>query len=431
MIALSKLSYPQLAGACEPGGATALSLVTELAPAGGPHAAVAPAHHVVGRDTPTFAYETRFVDGQPAVTVVIDQKSSQLNRIEAAILQSIRDEHPLLSRVPRVRVSYGNNHAGYTDLELPQRIYDGHILAGTVGGQPVTDHPVYRAARDCTPDNARVLLELSPGSLVLGSWDSTRKTRQARYRSALTGEIIGVLADQRTGAARESRTGAARIDPVGDSVSLTGDELRTVLAGQRDDLSPGLIRNVEKAANRSVTAAHSGTLLGLGSTPPTLTSPGVVSCSRIIRTQVLSFAVLRTLRFDAGPAGDIACRALLGAYALAGLARANAELTIRANCDLVEAAPTAVKLDARDGKFAALAVPSIADTDELLEQALAEARREADITWRGQVFGIIGNPVIYAAASAGPAASGAGGADRHAPRRFRLPHFIEGRVTRR
>lgn len=412
---MSTLSYSQLVAACEAGGASALSMVTELAPAGGPHAAVAPANYVVGRDTPAFAYETRFIDGQPATAVVIDAKQSQLNRIEAAILQCIRDEHPLLSRVPRVRVSYGGG-VSYTDLELPQRIFDGHILAGAADGRPVAEHPVYRAARDCSLDNARVLLELSPGSLVLGSWDSTRKSRQARYRSAVTGEIIGVLADQRSGAPRESRSGAARVDPVGDAVPLTAEQLRTVIAGQRSELRPDLVDSSDAA------------LLGLGSTPATLKGPGAVSCSRIIRTQVLSFAALRELRFDAGPAGDAACRALLAAYALAGLARANAELTIRANCDLVEAAPTAVKLDARDGEFITLDVPSIDDADELLEQALDAARREADIAWRGQVFDVTGNPAIYAAASAGVPADN--GADRRSPRRFRLPHFIESRTTR-
>lgn len=359
---MSKLSYSQLVSACEAGGPTALSLVTELTPAGGPQAAVAPARYVAGRNVPTFGYETRFVDGEPVLVVMIDQKQSQLNRVEAAIIQSIRDEHPLLSRVPRVQVSYDEGRVVYTDLELPQRIYDGHIRAGTVDGIPVTDHPAYRAARDSSPANARVLIELSPGSLVFGAWDSTRKARQGRYRSALVGEIIGVLADQQAGA------------------TVTADE---------PSADPGL-----------------------GSTPPTLHKPGVVSCRRIIRTQVLSFAALRQLRFDAGPAGDASCRAVLAAYALAGVTRSNAELSIRANCDLVEAAPTAVKLDARNGDFLALEVPSIEEADQLLEQALDEAKREADIQWRGQVFRVVGSPAGYAAAQV--EADGGSAAAKHA-----------------
>lgn len=390
MIALSKLSYQQLSAACEPGGASALSVITELAPAGGPHAAITPAPYLVGRDTAAFAYETRLIDGESTAVVIVDQKESQVNRVEAAILRGIRDQHPVLGRVPRVQVSYDGGRIVYTDLELPQRVYDSHILAGAVDGQPVVSHPLYRAARDCSPENARSLLELSPGSLVFGSWDSTRTARQGRYRGALVGEIIGVLVDQQNGIPRRDRVGA-RV-PVG------GDELR----GPGDELSPDLVRSVEDAAVRVA-----------------------VSCSRIIRTQVLSFAALRQLRFDSGPVGDAACRVLLAAYALTGVARANAELNIRANCDLVEAAPTSVKLDARDGEFVDLAALSIEEADELLELALDEAHREADINWRGQVLKVTGNPAVQAAARSGGSASQ--NAVTHPPRRFRLPHFIESR----
>ena len=350
---MAKLSYAQLSAACEPGGSTAISLVTELTPAGGPHAAVAPEPH--GADRKTFAYETRLIDGEAVTTVVIDGKQAQLGRVEAAILQSILDDHPVLGRVPRVQVCYQDGQLRLTDLELPERIYDAQIRSGTVDGKPVTDHPVYRAAREDSPANARTLLELSPGSLVFGSWDVTRKGRQSRYRGALASEIIGVLADQ---------SGARGADGGG--------------------------RNTR-----------------------------VVACGRIIHTQVLSFTALRQLRFDCGPAGDTACRMLLAAYALAGLARANAELNLRADCDLVEAAPAAVTLDERDGDFAELQASSIDEADALLERAMTDAKREADIDWHGQVFRVTGNPASYAGLKAGTAGQ-PGGAD--APTRPTLTH---------
>lgn len=365
---MSTLSYPQLLAGCEPGGATALSLVTELAPAGGPHCGVAPAS-VDGRNRATVGCQTRLIDGQAATVVIIDDTPGQLARVEAAILQSIGDEHPLLSRVPRVRVSYGR--LGCTDLELPQRIFDSQILAGTVGGSPITAHPSYRAARDCSAADARVLLELSPGSLVFGACDSTGKTAQPRYRTALAGEIIGVLTD-RPGCASDGNEEAA-----------------------------------------------------IGFSLPRLPDSGVVSCRRIIRTQVLNFAVLRQLRFDSGPAGDAACRALLAAYALAGLVRSNAELTIRTDCDLVEAGRTSLKLDARDGDFVVLDAPAVQETDALLARALEEAQREADIHWQGQVFEVTGDPAARAAVVA-EQADGAG-ASGHPPRPFWRTHLVTGR----
>ncbi|WP_234787398.1 type I-U CRISPR-associated protein Cas7 [Mycolicibacter sinensis] len=358
MTVLSRFSYQQLTAACQAGGASTLSLATELAPAGGPHAAISPARRA-GRGPSAIATETRLIDGNPTVTVVVDDNQGQIQRMEAAILQGVRDQHPVLSRVPRMEVSYEGGRTVYTDLELPQRVFDGHFLTGSIDAHPAIAHPVYRAARESAPENARALMELSPGSLAFGAIDAARGTGQSRFRGAVSGEIIGVLVE---GAAADSRAGS-----------------------------------------------------------------DTVCCSRILRTQVLSFAALRQLRFDCGPAGDEACRALLGAYALAGLARSNAELSIRANCDLVETGPTTLKLDARDGDFVELAALSIEQADELLERALVQAYREADITWRGQVLRVTGNSGAYAAAQNGGVAQEAPVA--HEPRRFRLPHFIESRRT--
>ncbi|BBZ24028.1 type I-U CRISPR-associated protein Cas7 [Mycolicibacter hiberniae] len=352
---MSKLSYQQLTAACQAGGGSTLSVSTELAPAGGSHTAIRPARGS-GRSASTVA--TRLIDGSPTATVLIDDNHSQVQRVEAAILQGIRDQHPTLSRVPRTQVSYEGGRLVYTDLELPQRIFDGHFLTGSIDGKPAITHPAYRAARESTLDNARTLLRLSPGSLAFGAIDSALGTGQSRFRGVLSGEIIGVLVD---GAPADSR-----------ALADTG-----------------------------------------------------VCCSRIIRTQVLSFAALRQLRFDCGPAGDEACRVLLAAYVLAGLTRANAELSIRASCDLVEAGPTTLRLDARDGEFVELEALSIAEADMLLERALLEAYREADITWHGQVLSVTGDPAAYAAAQSGGAPQD--DAAVRAPRRFRLPHFIEAR----
>jgi CRISPR-associated protein Csb1 len=236
---------------------------------------------------------------------------------------------------------------------------------------------------------------MSPGSLVFGAWDSTRKARQGRYRSALVGEIIGVLANQSNGGRKESLRGGARVDPVGMSVQLQGDDLLAIVNLQRDELSPKLVGKIEKAAKKP--NATSASTLGVGGIPPALDALGVVSCRRIIRTHVLSFAALRQLRFGNDPATNVACRALLAAYALAGLARSDSELYLRANCDLVESSPTKVILDRRGGEFDDIEPLSIAAADKLLTEAVAAARA-AGISWGGAVFTVIGNDEIFAAA---------------------------------
>src|SRR5436853_121218 len=79
----------------------------------------------------------------------------------------------------------------------------------------VTGLEAYRASRNASPANARTLLDASPVSLVFGCWDSSRSARQGRWRSALTGEIVGFCADD-----RPASKGGARVDPVGMQVQL-------------------------------------------------------------------------------------------------------------------------------------------------------------------------------------------------------------------
>jgi len=81
---------------------------------------------------------------------------------------------------------------------------------------------------------------------------------------------------------------------------------------------------------------------------------------------------LRALRFDSPtPEGDVACRALLAAFALNGLARSDAELLLRANCDLVEAGPAVVTLDKRYGQKESFEPLSIDQAQDLLSTDLA------------------------------------------------------------
>lgn len=346
---MSRLSYHHLVAASQAGGANTLRLSTDLAAAGGPHVAISPAPRP-SRGAPVPAAQNRLIDGTATAAVVIDDNASQIQRVQDAIMAAIAAEHPLLSRVPRLQVRYDGARTCYTDLELPQGIFDAHIVAGSIDGTPAMAHPAYRAARHSSPENARALMQISPGHLVFGVDPASEG--HSRFRSALSAEILGVPVE------------------------------------------------------------------GLSAPPPRPGGDDGVCCGRILRTQVLSFAALRQLRFDCGPAGDEAARALLAAYVLAGVVRANAELSIRSNCDLVENGPTHLTLDARDGQFLELAAPSIDETDELLEHALGEAYREADITWHGQVLQVTGNP---AAGQAGtPPAAGAS-------RRFRLPHFTDAR----
>lgn len=399
---MAGLTYETLLECVRPGGPSAMTLHTELAPAGGPETSIAPARFALRNERGgTYAYETRYVDGEARRVVIVDSKQSQLNRAEACLDQALADGVPALRGLPHITVTYERDGVAeaLTDLRLPHRAYDGHIRAGTHDGDPVTQSTLYRAARNANALDARALLEFSPVTLVLGGWDASRRSRQGRWRSALVGEIIGIIANQDPRAPIEFR-GGARVDPVAMQVQLTGSAMLGIAEAQRDELSPATFETVRKEADRAIKAKRpdSASRLGLGGIPPTLDQLGGVACSRIIRTHVLSFATLRQIRFSAGPDGDAACRALLAALALDGVTRSNAELYLRANCDLVEAGPTTCRIDRRGGTWEGVEPLDIAAADELLLAAIEGARSSAGIRWEGQTFAVAGNPAIVAGA---------------------------------
>ena len=189
--------------------------------------------------------------------------------------------------------------------------------------------------------------------------------------------------------------GGARIDPLGQKIELTGPALKALAEKQRAELSKGTFdKIISEAGKAKATTRVKSSAVGLGGIPPSLEALAGVACHTIVRSHVLSFAALRQLRFGAGAEGDAACRALLAALALNGLARSNAELVLRANCDLVEAGPTEVTIDQRGGASAELTALTVPAADALLAEALTRAERSAGVVWNGPVLRIDGDPEI-------------------------------------
>ena len=399
----ANISFEDLKEACAAGGASTLVSVTELKPAAGEHASVAPAKFVEGSKS-IFAFETRYIDGQAARVVLIDSKQSQLNRAEAAIMQDIRADHSVMRKLPRIEVVYENdgNSITYTDLELPHRFADGHIRAGEIDGNPATAHEKYRAVRNSTPADLSALLNTAPAAAIFGGWDSLRKNNQLRLRSALVGEIIGVLADQNlSGEEQLSRRGGARVDPLEMSVRVNAAEMEQLVKSQEGELSDKFIAKRHEDIKKAKKGTQlSGSVLGLGGIPPQLEALGGVACQKIIRSWVLSFATLRQLRFGENEEANIAARALLAAFGLSAIARAERELYLRANCDLVEADEPQVTLDARYGKMRPLNHITVEVADDLLAQAIDYAQSHNVAHWNGQVLTVTGNPVILRGAVA-------------------------------
>ena len=392
----------------ELGGGSVITSITELEPAAGPHASVAPAKFVDGSKS-VFAYENRYIEDDAQKVVLIDSKQSELNRAEAAIEQGRQYGDEAAVKIPRAVVTYKteNGPVEYSDMELSHRIFDGHFRAGRVDGKPITENDQYRALRNCTPADMSALLNTAPAALLFGAWDSTRKSNQVRLRSALVGEIIGVLADQEPGAEhRQARRGGARVDAVAASVKLAPKDMESLVNDQANELSPGNLKKnrdaiaaASKAKNKD--AAHvSASGIGLGSIPPSLEETGAVACRRIIRSWVLSLTTLRQLRFGTDEKKNVAARALLAALGLNAIARAENELYIRANCDLIESAAPVVTLDQRFGEKKTFAPLTVKQADQLLLEAIEYAKEEGVADWNGQTFNVDGNSSIIANATA-------------------------------
>ena len=143
----------------------------------------------------------------------------------------------------------------------------------------------------------------------------------------------------------------------------------------------------------------SGSAVGVGALAPSLDPLGGVSCSRVIRSWVLSFTALRQISFGGTPEENVAGRALIAALGFALIARAEQELYYRSNCDLVEVAAPVVKLDQRYGEHKELPPLSIEAADALLQEALDHAEALGVADWHGQIREVIGNPDIYAGAA--------------------------------
>lgn len=392
------LIFEDLLKACTSGGASTLVSVTELEPAAGAHASVAPAKFLDGSSS-VFAFETRFIDGAAARVVLLDSKQSQLNRAEDSIMQDIRAEHPLLGKIPRILVTYSDGQK-FSDMELPHRFADGHFRAGTIDGEMATANEKYRALRNATPADMSTILNTAPAAAIFGAWDSTRKKNQVRLRSALVGEIIGVLADQDSdGQYQQSRRGAARLDTVAMSVQLEPKDMGKLIDALGPELGGKKVDKLREEVKKTKKNKLSASRLVLGAIPPKFDALGGVACSKIIRSWVLSFAALRQLRFGGNEEANVAGRVLLAAFALVALARAERELYLRANCDLVESGTPVVTLDERYGNRRTLDPITVELADQLLQQAIDHARSTGVADWNGQILHVDGNPLILEGAS--------------------------------
>ena len=364
------------------GGAATLDHPAVYAVAAG--AIVAPARYA-GRNGSEFVFETRFVDGEFRRTTLIDSKQSQANRAEEGLLAARRDGGPA-QQIPVIEVIYDGREPLY-DLSLPHRAFDAHLRFASQDGIPVIRQQWYRALRDATHADLSPVFMASPATLAFGGWDASRRARQLRLRGLMVSELFGVVAE---GEDRLSRRSGARLDPLGQDVYVTPDEMWALLDRQRELLSTRLVKKIEgqvEAARKKGTEALSAAELNLGGIPPSTDTPFGVSVPEVRRSRTFSLAGLRRLRFGGSSDDDVAARGALLAMLLLGVAYADADPVLRAYCDV--GAPDAEA--SLDGEAVDLDL-SISACEEFLSTAIA--RLPERLGWAGQCRQLIGEPAL-------------------------------------
>jgi CRISPR-associated protein Csb1 len=377
------MKYSRLAHAIE--NDAALRRKQILQPVGGKGDKIFPPTYPEERrgQGPRHVFERRRVNGHPAWCVLVDSVQSQANRLEEALLATVRQGS---IELPYVTVDFSNaGLAGLseiTSLDAPHRVYDAILRDSLLDNQPFMKSPLGMRLAEAKPSDATALLQASPTALLFGAWHSTGEGGGlgAKFPRCLVSEIIAVdvpvedgAADSRTGEVEIRTSGrrtGSRIDPLG--------VLRKVAVFKGQD---GWDTTKERAGKNAKQVRPSE--INHGNIAPTVQALGV-TCDYAEHTAVLSFAGLRRLSFGGGPR-DSAGRVLLAALGLVALTEQDARgYALRSRCDLVCDGRAPFELIHADGKTEQL------DLDRDMARSLyAEALKAA----RGAGFELPGRPI--------------------------------------
>lgn len=304
--------YEELTSAAALEGDRALIRIrTTYQPAAGDGARIYPPTYPADQGRSPYVTETRVVDGAERADVLLDGVPSQANRAELALLKGLRSGR---FEIPLLEICHeGAASVVLTSLELPHRFADAYLRDSEIDGVSFDKTDLGKAFQAASADDATVLFQHDPGSVVFGAWNSHRKGRQAKFPRIYASEIIGW--DPQV-----SERKAGRMDPLNltGNAKRDGDEWTFVAAG---DKVKGERLSEIGHGNIAPNPAHGG-----------------VTITSAQRFATVSFAALDRLGFGAASyEASIAARAALAAYALLAdrLAFSAASLWLRSGCELV------------------------------------------------------------------------------------------------
>ncbi len=310
---------------------------------------------------------------QSVSCAILDSVQSQANRMEDALLADIRDGK---LKLPHLETDFGGidgllkEIGKITCFEAPHRIFDA-ILRDSVNEKgihfPLTElgqKVIHSNAKDAT-----AIFQVSPASLLFGSWDSTGVSGGLgeKYTRCVVSEVVGINTEQATRA-------GTRIDPLNLSVSIQPDK---ILKDTKDEMWTQIAKSRKKfdkpseINHSSVPWPKEGAQLH-----------GGVSVDYIQQSTTVSFAALRQLHFPVGGKDQSSfAHAVLAAIALhAAALNTECGWHLRSRCDLILDDGVSPEWEILGGSVATKETLSADATRDVLKEAIAKAK-EAGLPW--------------------------------------------------
>lgn len=314
---------------------------------------------------------------EPIPCAIVDSVQSQANRLELALLDDIKAKK---LHIPHIATNFSKVEGlaktigTITCFDAPHRIFDA-IIRDSINSSnthfPFTDQG--KAAINATSKNATAIFQISPASLLFGSWDSTGVSGGLgeKYTRCVVSELVGINC-------LEASRGGVRVDPLNIAASLKPDDIQKK---EKD----AMWAELKKKSKFSKPSEINHSSVPWGNDAGT---HGGISVDYIQQATTISFPALRQLRFPVAGKDEnetsSKAQAVLAAIALHACAL-NVEKGwhLRSRCDLV--------LDQEKSEWEILGhSPRTFELDsEVTRSLLLEAIKEAkaaDLPWNDEAI---------------------------------------------
>lgn len=317
---------------------------------------------------------------------ILDSVQSQANRMEDALLDDIREGK---LKLPHLETDFAGIEGllkeigKITCFEAPHRIFDA-ILRDSVDERGI-HFPLTELGQKVINSNAKdatAIFQVSPASLLFGSWDSTGVSGGLgeKYTRCVVSEVVGINTEQ------AARAGT-RIDPLNLAGSIPPDK---ILKETKDEMWAQIAKSRKKIDKPSEINHSSVPWPKEGSQ-----LHGGVTVDYIQQSTTISFAALRQLHFPVGGKDQSSfAHAVLAAIALhAAALNTERGWHLRSRCDLILDDGVSPEWENLGRSSISKEILTADATRDVLNEAIAKAK-EAGLPWNDEPIRLKPSPAL-------------------------------------